>query len=686
MPTLEEIESLFHEVRCLDPAERESFLKSRCGDNDALFHRLSVMLKLDSEDHAVLDDLTRASTAVESERATPSDKPVEKVRVLPSGAKIDHFTIVREIGRGGMGIVYEAHQQTPIERRVAIKVMQQQAVRSVELERRFIQEKRALSRLQHPNITTIFDAGVDLQGHLYFVMEFIDGMEVTEFADAQQLTILQRIEMAEQICRAIHHAHQRGILHLDIKPSNLLVHEMDDGQTPKVIDFGISEAIQAIESIPHQGKPSRDSDLLNDQDGDSFKQVERSPSVATTNAEDLVTKSKSDGPRGAVGTPCYMSPEHLRMVPGELDVRADVFSLGVVLYELAVGTCPLRRKDADRGGWREVVDAIRDCNWTQPIDRWREYGDEETASFAEKRSMKPREIERVLNGEFGAIVAKCIHKDPDNRYESAAALARDLSAFLESRPLDAMPLTLRYQTAKLYQRNRLSFSAAAMLAALVLVISVVTTWLAYKNDRLRSLADRRAVQLQARETQLATANQGLKLALDRAVTAEKEVRSNLEEKRRAAAIERAGSRYALQRASIASDNSTVPSQGQPTPAEQNPLAARSDLQQLPRLDDFLELANQVDPSSTPQMFSFGGIPVQISNSSAEVSIVTTPLTPQGKTLEAGIPTDAYLAALIEFSGGRIEELQSMVADELRDEFGETHEIYQEFLRSIETSR
>ena len=671
MLTLEEIESLFHELRSLpDSSERRAVLQARCGDDDALVRRLTDMLKHDSESHAILDDLTRDSSECASEISPKVMGPRSSgVESLHPGASIDHFTIVREIGRGGMGVVYEALQKTPIERRVAIKVMRRFANRSEELERRFLQEKRALSKLQHPNITTIFDAGVDADGNLYFVMELLNGTEITDYANTQRLCVAHRVELLEQVCQAIHHAHQRGILHLDIKPGNLVVQEIDDRSVAKVIDFGISEAIQSIGVRTDDTALSPTHGYASDCDDTEVDrpQPKEQRKALTKSASDVTAEALR--PRGAVGTPCYMSPEHLRLIDGELDVRADVFSLGVVLYELVVGTCPLRRDDADRSSWREIVAAIQDCDWTLPGDRWREYSATEQTQYADACLAKAPEMERLLDGELGAVIRKCLQPNPDDRYESAAALARDLRAYLQCRPLDAIRPSFRYQSLKLVQRNRRVFVAIAVSAVLLIAFSVASTWLAIKNDRLRRLANRRADQLQIREEQLASANSGLKDALSRAVAAEERVSANLDDRRRAAAIERAGNRFALGRAA------------QPDQTGQNRFGS------LPRLAEFGSEMGSIgaNPDAMPQQFNFGGIPVQISNSSATVSVTTSPLAPQTAALATGLTTQNYLEALVGLFGGDLETLQELVAEELRVEFGEQHEIYLDYVQSIDTS-
>ncbi|MEM7453910.1 MAG: serine/threonine-protein kinase, partial [Planctomycetota bacterium] len=229
MPGIKEVEAWFHEaLEFSDSTQRSRFLEARCGADRKLFKQLMKMVEADSRQHALLDEPTKLHH--DAAMATPATPALSTE--LPPGTQLGPFEIVRTIGKGGMGTVHEAIQEQPIERRVAVKVIRPTPGNSALTNERFMREREALSRLQHPNITTILDAGIDEDGRLFFAMELIDGESITGYCDARQLTITERIRIFEKVCLAIHHAHQRGILHLDIKPGNLMIQTVDDAPVP----------------------------------------------------------------------------------------------------------------------------------------------------------------------------------------------------------------------------------------------------------------------------------------------------------------------------------------------------------------------------------------------------------------------------------------------------------------------
>ena len=382
--------------------------------------------------------------------ATPTasvDMLVEKV-----GSWIHSYRLVDVLGEGGMGVVYLAEQTTPIRRRVALKVIKP-GMDSKRVIARFEAERQALAVLDHPNIAHVYDAGTTDSGRPYFVMEHIKGLPITEYCDRHKLTIDQRLRLFQQVCHGVQHAHQKGIIHRDIKPSNILVLTEGDEAIPKIIDFGVAKAIS--QPLTERTLVTEDSQLL--------------------------------------GTPEYMSPEQADLTKEDIDTRSDIYSLGVVLYELLAGLLPFDSATFREGGVEHVRKAIRDTDPKTPSTRLGTVSSEEAREAARSRRTDVRTWTRRLHGDLDWIVMKAMEKDRVRRYQTAHALAEDIERHLRHEPVFAGPPSRVYRVKKLLQRHRsqaLGTAAAGLLLAAVAVISVMYVQAANRSKETESLEHR----------------------------------------------------------------------------------------------------------------------------------------------------------------------------------------------------
>jgi eukaryotic-like serine/threonine-protein kinase len=343
------------------------------------------------------------------------------------------YRIVRPIGEGGMGTVYLAEQRDPIRRCVALKVIKL-GMDTSQVLARFAKERQALAMMDHPNIARIFDAGATPKGRPYFVMEYIEGVPITQYCDSKRMTVGQRLEVFLAVCRAVQHAHQKGVIHRDLKPSNVLVVEQEGRPLPKVIDFGIAKATdqKAVENT-----------LLT-----QFGQM--------------------------VGTPEYASPEQAEVVTGDVDETSDVYSLGILLYELLIGTVPFDLARMRQAGLAEMLRIIREEE-APPLSRKLTATGAAAADIAARRHTDPASLRRLVGGDLNRIAMKTLEKVRERRYASVAELAADILRYIEHRPVLASPPGGLYRARKFLRRQRLAvFGTAAGLA--ILVLSGVTLW------------------------------------------------------------------------------------------------------------------------------------------------------------------------------------------------------------------
>src|SRR5271154_698735 len=359
------------------------------------------------------------------------DSGIETVDTVTAGVSDDddfgRYQILRPLGEGGMGSVYLAEQREPIRRMVALKVVKL-GMDTSQVLARFANERQALAMMDHPHIARIFDAGATAKGRPYFVMEYIEGVPLTEYCDRNRIAIAPRLELFLAVCRAVQHAHQKGVIHRDLKPSNVLVMEQQGAPVPKVIDFGIAKATDqwAVEKT-----------LLT-----QFGQM--------------------------VGTPEYASPEQAELTTGDVDESSDVYSLGVILYELLVGAVPYDLASMRKAGLAEMLRIIREEEAPSLSRKLTTMG-AEAADIAARRQTDPAALRRVVNGDLNSIAMKALEKARERRYPSVTEFAADLQRYIEHRPVLASPLGSLYRTRKFLRRHSpVAFGMAAGLALILL--------------------------------------------------------------------------------------------------------------------------------------------------------------------------------------------------------------------------
>ncbi|MFO0874905.1 MAG: protein kinase [Phycisphaerales bacterium] len=360
-------------------------------------------------------------------RDVPLAEPLGSLLREAPGSRIGPYRLVRSLGSGGFGVVFLAEQERPVRRHVAIKIIKL-GMDTRQVIERFDAERQALAIMDHPNIAKVFDAGATETGRPYFVMELVDGAPITQYCDSRRLDLRQRLELFRMVCNAVQHAHQKGVIHRDIKPSNVLVTIVDDEPVPKVIDFGIAKATHA-------------------------RLTERT----------MVTEANQ-----FIGTPEYMSPEQAGASGLDIDTRTDIYSLGVLLYELLTGTTPLEPLRLRQAGLTELQRIICDEEAPRPSVRAAALGSR-MEPIATKRRIAGPKLASSLRGELDWIVLKAIEKDRNRRYDTAVALAADITRYLANRPVEASPPSTSYRIRKFVQRNRRAVIAAGVVAATVAV-------------------------------------------------------------------------------------------------------------------------------------------------------------------------------------------------------------------------
>jgi serine/threonine protein kinase/Flp pilus assembly protein TadD len=370
------------------------------------------------------------------------------------GMRIGRYKILRILGEGGMGVVYLAEQQGSIRRRVALKVIKP-GMDSARVLARFEAERQALALLDHLNVANVYDAGTTETGRPYFVLEYVKGLPITEYCDHHKMTIEQRLQLFQQVCHAIHHAHQKGIIHRDIKPSNIIVSTQDDKAVPKIIDFGVAKAIS--QPLTERTVLTEESQLL--------------------------------------GTPEYMSPEQADMAGEDIDTRSDIYSLGVLLYVLLTGVLPFDSDTLRTGGVEHIRQIIRETDPRTPSTRLTKLG-EDAKAIAQNRCTDIQSLAKHLRKELEWIPLKAMRKDRTERYRSAAELADDIENYLQGAPLIAGPLSTVYKFKKFVRRNRALVSGIAAVMVVLVIGIIVSTILAIGQARARAKAEAVADYLQ----------------------------------------------------------------------------------------------------------------------------------------------------------------------------------------------
>ena len=445
----QEIRRLFDLAIEVPDDEREAALDRECRNDSGLKQRIKAMLAAAEDDRflgsPISDGVSPAATEVisGSSAATATGTLHEK-----AGQQIDRYKLLQLIGEGGFGAVYMAEQREPVQRRVALKIIKL-GMDTKQVIARFEAERQALAMMDHPNIAKVLDAGTTETGRPYFVMEYVRGVGILEYCDTEKLDTEARLNLFVKVCHAIQHAHQKGIIHRDIKPSNVMVTLHDGIPVPKVIDFGVAKA---------------------------------------TNTE-LTRKTLFTEHRQMIGTPAYMSPEQAEMSGLDIDTRSDIYSLGVLLYELLTGTTPFDSRELMSKGFAEMMRIIREQEPHKPSTRLSTLGDTATRT-ADQRGADPRKLGVLLRGDLDWIVMQCLEKDRTRRYETANGIAADIERHQRDEPIVAGRPSTVYRIRKFVRRNRSSVAAAGMvLLALVAGVAVATVGLIQANherDRLQA--------------------------------------------------------------------------------------------------------------------------------------------------------------------------------------------------------
>jgi eukaryotic-like serine/threonine-protein kinase len=449
---------IFNEALKRTSAERIEYLEAACTSDAGLRQRVENLLKAHERAGEFMED------PVTILRGGVAPKPPAGEG---SGDRIGPYKLLQQIGEGGCGVVFMAEQEHPLRRRVALKVVKP-GMDTKNVIARFEAERQALTLMEHPNIARVYDAGATDSGRPYFVMELVRGPRITDYCDQHSLTTSERLELFVQVCHAIQHAHHKGIIHRDIKPSNVLVTTAGDGTPlPKVIDFGIAKA---------------------------------------TTSQQLTDKTYFTAFEMLIGTPAYMSPEQAALTSVDVDTRTDIYSLGVLLYELLTGTPPFDVPELLKAGLDEMRRVILNKDPLRPSTRLKTMLEEDLTFTAQQRRMEPIRLIRSIRGDLDWIVMKALEKDPARRYVTANALATDVQRYLAHEPVSARPPTGLYKLAKLIQRNRLfTGSLVALGILLVSSLAIVSVLLAReKKARLQTEIEKRTAQTESLKSKQVT--------------------------------------------------------------------------------------------------------------------------------------------------------------------------------------
>ena len=427
-------EAVFEAALKLSAPERAAYLDGVCAGDPDLRSRVERLLAAFERAGGFM---SQSAAPERTPRLSPA--PTEKI-----GDRIGRYKLLEQIGEGGCGVVYVAEQQEPVRRRVALKVIKL-GMDTKEVVARFDAERQALAMMDHPNIARVFDAGATDTGRPYFVMELVRGVKITEFCDENKLSSTARLNLFLQVCQAIQHAHQKGIIHRDLKPSNIIVTVNDGEPVPKVIDFGIAKATQGR----------------------------------------LTDKTIYTAFEQFIGTPAYMSPEQAVMTSQDIDTRSDVYSLGVLLYELLTGSTPFDSRELLSKGLDEMRRTIREAEPPKPSTRLTQElraRDKAPDSKPEKKSA-PSALHSTIPSDLDWIVMKCLEKDRRRRYETANDLALDIRRHLGNEPVDARPPSRLYRFQKSVQRNKFAFGSATAVALALLIGLVVSVEMGLRARR-----------------------------------------------------------------------------------------------------------------------------------------------------------------------------------------------------------
>jgi serine/threonine-protein kinase len=430
-------EEIFHGALARPQTQRRAFLAAICSGDEALERRVEALLHAHENPGSFLAGQPPLPT-------TTGDEPISE----RPGIIIGPYKLLEQIGEGGFGVVFMADQQKPVHRKVALKILKP-GMDTRPIVGRFEAERQALALMDHANIAKVFDGGATPSGRPFFVMELVKGVPITDFCDQNQLTPRQRLELFGSVCQAVQHAHQKGIIHRDLKPSNVLVSRHDTTPIVKVIDFGVAKAL----------------------------------------GQKLTDKTLFTGIAQMIGTPLYMSPEQAGMSDLDIDTRSDIYSLGVLLYELLTGTTPFDKERLHKLGYDDLRRIIREEEPPKPSTRISTLGQAATTVCANRKS-EPKRLSRLFRGELDWIVMKALEKDRNRRYETANGFAMDVQRYLHDEPVKACPPSRLYRFHKLARRNTAGLAVASLILFSLILLGSGTGWVL--SDRASRSAALRA--------------------------------------------------------------------------------------------------------------------------------------------------------------------------------------------------
>jgi tetratricopeptide (TPR) repeat protein len=434
-------EAIFHDARDIpDPERRRMYIRDACGGDEGRFAHVEALLAAADGTDSLLD-LPAAHTPGATIEQPTTERP---------GTVIGPYKLIEQLGEGGMGSVWMAQQNSPVKRLVAVKFIKA-GMDSKQVIARFDAERQALALMDHPNIARVLDAGTTAAGRPYFVMELVKGILVTRYCDEHRLTPRERLELFVPVCQAVQHAHQKGIIHRDLKPSNVLIAQYDGRPVPKVIDFGVAKAT----------------------------------------GQQLTEHTLVTGFGAVVGTLEYMSPEQAELNQLDIDTRSDIYSLGVLLYELLTGTTPLEKKRLKEAGMLEALRLVREEEPPRPSTRLSSTA--EMPSIAANRGLAPKRLAGLVRGELDWIVMKALEKDRTRRYETAYGVAQDIQRYLADETVLACPPSLVYRLRKFARRNKARVAVAALGLFFLASLGGVAGWAALRQVKQQA-AQRAALE------------------------------------------------------------------------------------------------------------------------------------------------------------------------------------------------
>ena len=603
---------------------RNEFLKNQCGNDVQLRNRVEELLAFHQRGDNILDDTSGGLMGRAGE--------VDSITV---GTEIGPYKLLQEIGAGGMGVVFMAEQIHPVRRKVAIKIIKL-GMDTRNVIARFEAERQALAMMDHPNITKIFDAGITTTGRPYFVMELVTGLAITEYCDREQLPLKDRIELFYHVCVGIKHAHQKGIIHRDLKPSNVMVTHYDGVAVPKIIDFGIAKAVD----------------------------------------QSLTEKTLFTSYGNMIGTPEYMSPEQAEMSGQDIDTRADVYSLGVLMYELLTGTTPFHHWK--QKGIHKFCEAI--CHEEPELASTRVNNLADTVNdVSRNRGMDVRSLKRILRGDMDWIMSKCMSKKCNDRYETAADLARDVKRYLDGQPVEAVGPNISYRARKFVNKHRTAISLAAVILFTLCAATIVSTVFAVQATRAQRLATHR---LQKVNKLMLEAER----ERDRAQLAETQLKHMERNNRAEVAAWRASDKYnrdanhEIQIIHAVGDDQHDPKvatwSGQRTVADSDGNVIR--IEQIERSDvagtQIVDIAATVDGSATSSDSESHQQSFQIIFGDAGKMKVTNATNLDAKTLHAHGPHQKFIVVEDQHGAGKTKKFLQLLVNEQQELFGSDDDV------------